>query len=185
MNWSDLYLDHFARHFGKPFDVERYRSESGEALRLATYDQRFHKYRIYASVGLADHADRLRSIAEILLLSDDFRNDVKALFVNTLFFLLQRNIPLQKGIVLGGIEVSNAGFAEFYDKSALYLTVADGFAPGFDTLSRGAETGQVLQGIFVSWAEQDFIARKGADAFEQQYRAQDCDLCSLRRPSCV
>src|SRR5262249_38119774 len=79
----------------------------------------------------------------------------------------------------------NPGFAEAFDKAAIYYTIADGFPPGFERISWRNEIGLVYQGIFISADEQDFLTRKGAQEFEARFKAQDEDLCSLYRPSCV
>ena len=78
-----------------------------------------------------------------------------------------------------------ANRAEHFDKAAIYYTIADGFPEGFERLAWNNEVGLVYQAIFISAAEQDFIKRQGAAVFEERFKAQDADLCSLRRPSCV
>jgi hypothetical protein len=98
---------------------------------------------------------------------------------------LQQNIPLAEPFTIGGLDKLNSEFADYYNKAAMYFTRADGFGPGFDTLDTAWEKARVLQGIFISWPELDFINRKGVAAFEEKFRAQEGDLCSLNRPSCV
>ncbi len=183
--WADFFLQHFAVYFGKPYDVESYRQEDGQALRLAIYDQAFANYRIYASVGLSEQADRLKNVGEIIILVDEFGPEVKSLFVQSLFFIVHQGIPLTTPFAIGGLELLQPGFVDNYDKSALYYTLADGFGKGFEHVHGPAGEGVVFQGIFISAAEHDFLNRKGATAFEDQFREQDFDLCSLRRPSCV
>ena len=65
MNWSDHYLRHFMHFFYKPFDIETYNKDDVSALRLATFDHGFKNYRIYASLGLSDHAE-LPDIGEVV-----------------------------------------------------------------------------------------------------------------------
>ena len=65
--WAQAYLRHFAHYFGKPFDVESYRSATGIAVRLATYDLRYKKFRVYASIGLADEVNE--DVGEVILIS--------------------------------------------------------------------------------------------------------------------
>jgi hypothetical protein len=55
--WAKTYLRHFAQYFGKPFDVETYRSATGIPLRVATHDLRYTGFRVYASIGLADEVN--------------------------------------------------------------------------------------------------------------------------------
>jgi hypothetical protein len=185
MTWPDLYLRHFIRFFGKPFDVQLYTSEEGAAVRIATFDRRYPNYLVYASLGLSDHATDLREVGEIILLSDDKTKEVPLLFLSSLFFILQRQIPLTPPFAVGGIEMLKPEFAEYYGKAALYYSPADSFPPGFERVQGRSAAGHVYQGIFISWAEQDYLKRNGPGAFEEKLNAQDSDPCSLSRPSCV
>lgn len=183
--WADFFLQHFASYFGKPYDLERYRQEDGQALQLAIYDQAFANYRIYASVGLADHADKLGQPGELILLVDDFGPEAKLLFVNALFFILHKKIPLTAPFAIGGLDLLQPEFVASYDKTALYFTLADGFGEGFERVQGPTGEGIVFQGIFISSAEHDFLNRQGVAAFESRFREEDEDLCSLRRTPCV
>lgn len=183
---ADIYLQHFIRHFGKPFDIEAYRTEDGERLRIAVFDLRYKQFKIYATLGLSDAPD-MPDLGEVILLTDDFRPDVKQLFVHFMLFVLQKNIPLGSRFCIGGIEMINNDFADFYGKQALYVMPAEGFGAGFEELECEEETGKVYQGLFVSYTEQDMIRRQGGEAFEQKLRDQSKaeELCSLKRPSVV
>jgi hypothetical protein len=185
MTWPDLYLRHFIRFFGKPFDVQLYSAEDGSAVRIATFDRRYPNYLVYASLGLSEHANDLRERGEMILLSDYKGKEVPVLFVSSLFFILQRKIPLSAPFAVGGIEMVNPEFAEYYDKAAIYYSPAIGFPEGFERVQGQADTGHVLQGFFISWAEQDYLKRSGPGTFEEKFHAQDFDPCSLSRPSCV
>lgn len=185
MTWPDRYLVHFTRYFGKPFDVQVYRREDGAPLRLATFDQRFKKYRIYACLGLSEEVATLHDRGEVILLADDLGKDIPLVFVNSLFFVLQRRIKLGSRFALGGLDNLNPDFADEFDKASLYFTLADGFGEGFERVEYQGEVGTVFQALFISWAEHDFLNRKGADEFEKRLREYSEDLCSLKRPSCV
>jgi hypothetical protein len=181
--WAQAYLRHFVRYFGKPFDVEVYRSATGIPLRLATYDLRYRNFRVYASIGLAEEVDRDKG--EVILLSDDFGKDVPYIFVNSLFFILDKDIPLGSRFAVAGVDSLRPDFAEYYDKVAIYYDVADGFDERFGQVECAGDTGLVYQGIFISSPELDFLRRQGPDAFEEKFKKQDAELCSLRRESSV
>ena len=59
------------------------------------------------------------------------------------------------------------------------------FPAGFDQVPGDQEAGAIYQGIFISESENEFVARQGAEAFEQRLQEQESDRRSLRRPSCV
>ena len=179
--WTQAYLQHFARFFGKPFDIELYGSATGIPLRLATYDLRYKQFRVYASIGMADEVND--DAGEIILLSDDFKKDVPQIFVNSLFFILDHDIPLASRFAVAGVDSLNPEFADYYDKAAIYIGAADGFEEGFDKVECEGETGSVFQGLFISANELDFLRRKGPGEFETLFKKQDTELCSLRRPS--
>lgn len=185
---TDVFLRHYTRYLGKPFDVQTFRAEDDAAIRVATFDQRFKQFKVYASLGLSEQKEKIKDLGEVILLTDDFRPDVKQLFVHFLFFILQKKIPLGSRFSIGGIEVLNHDFADYYQKTGLYVMPADGFGPGFEEFDCLGETAHVYQGLFVSYAEQDFLRRSGPDAFEERLKrqeGQETELCALQRPSCV
>ena len=185
LTWAACYGQHFQQYFGKPYDIQVYRNSDRAELRLATYDQAYPGYRLYASLGLADLLPEGRPVGEVILVADDFGPDVPFLLANALFFVLTHAVPLDGRFTLGGVESLRPAFAEFYDKAALYFTRAEGFPEGFDEVPCGDETAGVYQAVFVSAEEQEYIQQKGGEAFEQKVKAQQADLCRLRRLSCV
>lgn len=185
LTWESCYAAHFQRFFGKPYDVHVYRGGDGDAVKLATYDQAYPQFRLYASLGLADLLPDGSPVGEVILLADDFGPDVPFLLVNALFFVLSHDIPLDGRFTIGGVEALRPDFAEFYDKAALYVMPADGFPEGFAPVPCGRDAGGVFQAVFVSEEEQEYIAQKGGPAFEAKVKAQQADLCRLRRLSCV
>src|SRR5262249_21385075 len=169
VNWSECYLRHFAHYFGKPSDAETYRpSEASPPLQLAIYDRGYKNHRVFASVGLTHYAADLKTLGEVIVLSDTAWKEVPFLMVNSLFFLIQKRIPLEPGVTVGGVANLNPDLAEYFDKSALFYMDATGFPPGFDTVACGEEEGRVFQGVFVSESEERFIRNKGASAFEEE-----------------
>jgi hypothetical protein len=184
LSWTKCYEEHFQHYFGKPFDVQIYRA-SDATLRLANYDQAYPEFRVYASLGLADLLPEGKDVGEVITVADDFGPDVPFLFANALLFVLQRAIPLGSRFTVGGVEALRPHFADFYDKAALYFMPAEGFPEGFDIVECGADTGQVYQAVFVSDEEAEYIDSKGGPAFEARVKAQNADLCRLRRLSCV
>jgi hypothetical protein len=122
---------------------------------------------------------------EVILLSDDLSKDVPYVFVNSLFFILDKNIPLGGRFAVAGVDSLRPDFAEHYNKVAIYYGVADGFDEGFGNVEYDGESGQVYQGVFISAAELDFLRRKGPDAFDERFKKQDAELCSLKRASSV
>jgi hypothetical protein len=185
-SWADLYQHHFQQYFGKPFDVQRYQQDADSlALQLAVYDRPYPRYRVFASLGVCNYRDAVQDLGEVILLADAAWRDVPMLFINSLFYVIQRRIALGSRFAIGGIDNLYPAFAEHFDKAALYYTIADGFPEGFERLAWNNEVGLVYQALLISAAEQDFIKRQGATAFEERFKAQDADLCSLRRPSCI
>jgi len=184
--WADLYRHHFVQYFGKPFDVQRFQKDKDSpALHLGIFDRAYPHYRIFASFGLSNYRDAVQDLGEVILLADAAWQQVPLLFVNSLFYMIERRIPLGSRFAIGGIENLDPAFADHFDKVALYYTVADGFPEGFERLAWNNEVGLIYQAISISASELDFLHRQGAAAFEERFKAQDADLCSLRRPPCV
>jgi len=184
--WADLYRHHFVRYFGKPFDVQRFQKDNDSPpLHLGIFDQTYSHYRIFASVGLSNYRDAVQDLGEVILLADAAWQEMPLLFINSLFYMIDRRIPLGSRFAIGGVDNLAPAVEEDFDKVALYYTVADGFPEGFERLAWDQEVGLVYQAIFISASELDFLHRQGATAFEERFKAQDADLCSLRRPPCV
>lgn len=187
--YSEFYLDHFSRFFGKPFDVHRYRAPDEEALRLATFDQAYPNFKVLATLGLADRLERLQDLGEVILVVDELGEDVRQLFLNFMFLVAEKNIPLGSRFAVGGIERIDPEFAEYYDKAALYvfpIGPEDGFKPGFEEVDCPGRTGEVFQALFISWPEQDLVRRRGGEALEEKIRAlEEDEACKLSRPSVV
>lgn len=185
LTWADCYDRHFQSFFGKPFDIQTYRDAGGATLRLATYDQAYPDFRAYASLGLADLLPEQAEVGEIVVVVDDIGPDVPFLLVNALFLVLHHDIALGSRFTIGGIATLRPDFAEFFDKSALYVMPAVGFPEGFAPVNCGADVGGVCQAVFVSPEEEEYIDEKGGAAFEAKVKTQGADLCRLRRLSCV
>jgi hypothetical protein len=188
--WDRCYYQHFSRYLGKPFDRETFsQGPDSWPLHIFTFDQRYApRYRVYASIGLTAYEGEVRELAEAIILADAGGKVVPFLFVNALFFITQRRIALSSKFAVGGIDRLAPPFAEQFDKAALYfspVTPADEFDKGFERVECGEDVGLIYQGTFISEAEHEFLRRHGGDAFEEKFRAQDADLCSLLRPSCV
>ena len=154
-------------------------------LHVGIFDRAYPNYRIFASVGLSHYRAAVQDLGEVILLADAAWKEVPLLFVNSLFFMIDRRIPLGSRFAIGGIDNVDPSFAEHFDKAALFYTVADGFPEGFERLAWNQEVGLVYQALFISASELDYLNRKGAAAFEERFRAQEADLCSLSRPPCV
>jgi hypothetical protein len=187
--WDRCYDAHFTRYFGKPFDRETYhRDPESPPLQVLTYDQRYPRYRVYASLGLTAYEAEVRELAEAMVLADAGGKEVPFLFVNALFFVIQQRIPLSSRFAVGGVDRLAPAFASQTNKVALYfgvVTPADGFPEGFERVELDDDVGLVYQGLFISEEEHDYLRRHGGEAFEEKLRAQDTDLCSVLRPSCV
>jgi hypothetical protein len=182
--WDACYLRHFQSYLGKPYDVQAYRLDADTPpLRVATYDQAYPKYRVYASVGMTAYAAAVRETAEVILLADAGWKDVPFLFVNALFYVAREQIPLASRFAIGGVAALKPDFADRFDKAAIFFTVADGFPEGFEQVACDDQIGLVFQGLFISEAEHDFLRRRGPQELERRLRAQDEDPCSLFRPS--
>lgn len=180
--WSEVYLAHYQRYFGKPFDVQTFSADDGTAIRIATYDQPFQGFRIYASAGLSDQARRLAGLGEIIMFDDEKGRDVQKIFANYPLFILQHNIPMTGPFTIGGLDNLNAAFADYYDRVAAYFMRPQVLGPDFAEVERAEETGTIFLGVFISGAEQDYLKRQGSPAFEQKFWSQ---LFALDRRACV
>src|ERR1700686_1543175 len=121
--WTEIYRQHFQRHFGKPFDIQLYHDRDDFAVKLATHDLAMQGFRVYASIVFAGQlAANAEKFGEVILYADVPDPEVPALFVNALFFILHNDIPLASRFSIGGIEELQPDFFLRYHKAALYFT---------------------------------------------------------------
>jgi hypothetical protein len=187
--WTDAYRAHFQHYFQKPFDIQTYRDrkDEGLALKIATYDWARRGFRVYASMGLADKllANDEDQFGEVILFSDVPDKEVPALFVNALFFILHKNIPLGSRFSIGGIDQMRPDFAARSRKSALYFTLAADEEDSLNKVRHAEDFGRVYQAYFISAEEDEYLELHGPDAFEKLWHRQLAEDLSLRRPSFI
>lgn len=169
MSWTERYRLHFQRLFHKPFDIQVYHDRDGFALKLATHDLARPGFRVYGSLGLADRLAQNDEdeLGEVILFSDVADPQVPRLFVNALFFILHNDIPLGSRFAIGF--GADHPFARQHGKTALYVTQP---LSGDEEIHEGEAIGRVYQAFFITPAEDDFLEKHGADAFEIEFRKQ-------------
>jgi hypothetical protein len=169
-SWTNLYEQHFQRHFHKPFDVQVYHDANGFSLKLATYDHVMKGFHVFASLGMADRLarDGEEAVGEVILYSDVQDAEVPRVFVNALFFILQNAIPLTTRFSIS-FEATNRQLSRRSGKSAIYFTRAFSTDGEFD---RVAELARVYQAFFIGAEEDAFLEKEGAAAFEQKFWQQ-------------
>src|SRR5262249_48080816 len=114
---------------------------------------------------------------EVILFADVPDPEIPKLFVNALFFILQREIPLGSrfSIAFGDL---NHPIGRRYGKTALYFTRSFEDDEHFNEVHRGEAVGRVYQAFFITPAEDKFLDEQGADAFEEKFWKQFDDRLS-------
>lgn len=182
--WTEIYQAHFQHYFNKPFDIQVFHDDEGFALKLATHDLAMHGFVVYASMGLADVLARNdeEDFGEVILFADVKDKEIPRLFINSLFFILQRAIPLGSrfSIKFGD---QNHPLAKRFGKTAFYFThpaIPDGFfaidpmseqqigKDTFDKVRRGDSFGRVYQAFFITAEEDKYLDEAGTDALEEK-----------------
>jgi hypothetical protein len=185
--WTDIYEQHFQRHFKKPFDIKVFQGPANAALKLGTYDWALGNRILYASIGLSDKLIQKEEedFGEVMLVTDARDKEVPALFVNALFFILQHDIPLGSRFAIGGIGQMQPAFAKRVHKTALYFMLASDDDEKFNKVRRGDEFGRVYQAFFITAEEDRYLADYGPDEFEKRFEKLGDQRDRLVRPSCV
>jgi Suppressor of fused protein (SUFU) len=171
--WTDAYQRHFQHYFAKPFDIHAFQGPGGAALKLAIYDGARPSFCVFASIGLADRLSQNdeKDVGEVILFADSADSEIPQLFVNALFFILHRRIPLGSRFALGFGEMGDR-FAQRYGKTALYFTRPAEDDKHFAAVEHGESVGRVFQAYFITPEEDEFIEQQGADAFEEEFWQQ-------------
>ena len=114
--------------------------------------------------------------------ADDDLDKCADILVKSVYCMLQNNIRIGAGILLGGIDDIAKGFSEKHGKSELYITEAGILPEEFAYADCGC---YFYMAFLISEKEADYIRQNGCDAFEELLAESEADVIDINRPSIV
>ena len=176
-NLAKAIYDHYAKYLGDMLGADFYPEKN---LQLMGFQDAVEGCLTFGTMGLSLHRKALGCCCEAVLTTEEDLDVCAGLFVKVLCYLIDRKLPLHKGMTVGGLESLNKEFFEAHHKSALYFTEPTMFTGAFREIG---DSCRIYMAIFITPEEEAFIRTQGAEAFEKRLEEQKADVISLSRDS--
>ena len=184
MNMNDIadkILDHYEKYLGKYIGADRF-EDSDFKIQLLGYDKVFENCLTFATFGLSKYSAATGERCELIMAADDDLDKCADILVKSVYCMLQNNIRIGAGFLLGGIDDIAKGFSEKHGKSELYITEAGILPEEFAYADCGCS---FYMAFLISEKEADYIRQNGCDAFEELLAESEADVIDINRPSIV
>ena len=176
-NLAKAIYDHYAKYLGDMLGADFYPEKN---LQLMGFQDAVEGCLTFGTMGLSLHKKELGGCCEAVLTTEQDLDVCAELFVKVLNFVIDRNLPLNKGLTIGGIDRLKPDFYGTYHKSALYFTEPTMFTGAFREIG---DSCRIYMAIFISPEEEAFIKKNGAEAFEKRLEEEKTDVIRLDRDS--
>ena len=176
-NLAKAIYDHYETYLGDMLGADFYPEKN---LQLMGFQDAVEGCLTFGTMGLTLHKKALGSSCEAVITAEEDLDDCAALFVKVLCYIIDRKLPLHKGLTIGGIDKLKPEFFEAHHKTALYFTEPTMFTPAFREI--GGEC-RIYMAIFITPEEEAYIRSHGAEAFEKCLEEEKADVIDLDRKS--
>ncbi len=184
MNAGEAYFDHYERFMRAPIGARKFAGDDGRQVQILAYDGVFPQAMVFASLGVSQWTDCIGHVTEVVCVVDDALETAPALLANCLFYFAQRHSAMRRGTLVDSLGNLSPKFALRFGKSALYLTSCQGFPSDFSKVKLGGDNdGSLVQAVFLSKPEAQFLRENGVEAFETSLQGARVDPIALSRPS--
>ena len=176
-NLAKQIYDHYEKYLGDMLGADFYPEKN---LQLMGFQDAVEGCLTFGTMGLSLHKKELGCCCEAVLTTEQELDVCAELFVKVLNFIIDRQLPLNKGMTIGGIQGLKPEFFQTYQKSALYFTEPTMFTGAFREVGDDC---RIYMAIFISPEEEAFIKKNGAEAFEKRMEQEKTDVIRLDRDS--
>ena len=176
-NLAKAIYDHYETYLGDMLGADFYPEKN---LQLMGFQDAVEGCLTFGTMGLSLHKKELGGCCEAVMTTDQDLDLCAEIFVKVLTYVIDRQLPLHKGLTIGGIDSLKPEFYESWHKSALYFTEPTMFTPAFREIG---EDCRVYMAIFITPEEEACIRKQGAEAFEQKLEEKKTDVIDLSRES--
>lgn len=179
---GELLFDHYVQFLGEPVANDIYHAHGfASSIQLLKFKGVFSECTTFATLGFGRHHFAYSGkFVEIVMVVDKFEQEAKKFLIDTLFVLLQKKIPIQEGISIGGTK----GVPNMEDKTsikkALYFAEPIPFPLAFRFFNSEA---RVLLVLPITSSEHEFVKSSGASAFETYLELSGLDPFIIDRIS--
>lgn len=179
MNVGDLLLNHYEHYLGDYIGADVYNNGEQE-IQILGFPKAIEDSMVFTTLGLSKYSDMINNQCEIALAVDEGYDECAEIFANAVFYILANRMNFGKGILIEGTGNIIDGFAEKYNKTALYFTNVFILPEDFAFVN---DVCRVYMCFFVSKEEAEYIKKYGSENFEDLLEKRDVDVIDLKRES--
>ena len=184
-NWGKAFYENMVHYLGNPVARETFQQNQADPLiQVLTFEKVFPECKVFCSLGASHYPAVLGGPAEVILPCDDGWDVAEGLLANCIFFLVQNRMALGRGVAIAVNRIA-PGFAERFEKVAIYFTNPFGLPQEFSIVNKSGEVGHMYLAFFITKPEYDFFCDRGAEQFEALLEREEADPLNLTRPSSV
>ena len=178
-NLAKKIYDHYETYLGDMLGADFYPEKN---LQLMGFQDAVEGCLTFGTMGLSLHKKELGCCCEAVLTAEEDLDVCAELFVKVLSYIIDRQLPLNKGMTIGGLAGLQPEFAFQHHKSAIYFTEPTMFTGAFREID---EQCRIYMAFFITPEEEEYIRKNGAEKFEKLLEQQKTDVISLDRDSVV
>ena len=176
-NLAKTIYDHYGEYLGDMLGADFYPEKN---LQLLGFQDAVEGCLTFGTMGLSLHKKELGACCEAVLTTEQDLDLCAEIFVKVLTYIIDRHLPLHKGMTIGGIDSLKPDFYESWHKSALYFTEPTMFTAAFREIGDDC---RIYMAVFITPEEEAFIKKYGAEAFVKKLEEQKTDVIDLSRHS--
>ena len=179
---GEVIFDHYVHFLGKPVARKVYRAEGfDKSVQVLQFANVFSGCTTFATLGVGRLlAAYSADFVEVVMVVDESEQEAERLLVDTLFAMLQRQLPIREGISVGGPAGVPGSASKDTLKVAFYFTEPVPFPPAFRAPNLES---RVVLALPITAAEHEFVKAYGGAAFEERLEAKGIDPFEIRRTS--
>jgi hypothetical protein len=188
INYGELYYDHFCKYLGEPIDREVYKNnEKIPSIQILKYENVFEKCLVYNTLGFSKYDDVVGSNVEVSMVVDGAFSSSGYIIANVLFYCIDKQIEVGRGMAISGIESIDQSFVQKYNKNAVYFTEPFAFPENYSQVRTECEEkdGRILLAFFISQSEYEYFLKYGTEKFEDLLEESNVDPFNVSRKSIV
>jgi hypothetical protein len=172
-SWGECYFDHYVKTFKvPPQGREVFEGVTGQKLQVLWFDA-LPGCRIFATVGLTHFSQEIGSTVELVGGAETSLASIPSAFANVLFLAVEQRIQLREGVSITGLQRACPEFVARHQKPGVYFARPNWIAAAATHVHCGEATGHLLDAVFISRAEYDFLCEHGSTDLEARVRSAE------------
>ena len=185
--FAELIFDHYVRLFSSP----KYRkvfspSDNVPSIQVLLFDNVFPRCETFCTLGYGRFSLKTIGVFQEVILSIDGNSDgVPELLSKCLYAMANLDVPLERGISVGGLHKYSPAFVERTGKPALFFILPFLLPEKFEHPHNVDCQAEMIMAVPISEAEHQYLKCKGSDELEDRLIENEVDPFNVMRSSVV